>query len=67
MSFTIKIDEQDDILTKTVILATGANPRTLNIPGEAQFLSRGVYYCATCDGAFIAIKQLLLSVVVIQL
>lgn len=52
MSFTIKIDEQDDILTKTVILATGANPRTLNIPGEAQFLSRGVYYCATCDGAF---------------
>ncbi len=52
MSFTIKIDGQDDILTKTVILATGANPRTLNIPGEAQFLSRGVYYCATCDGAF---------------
>ena len=52
VSFTIKIDGQDDILTKTVILATGANPRTLNIPGEAQFLSRGVYYCATCDGAF---------------
>lgn len=52
MSFNIKIDGQDDIITKTVILATGANPRTLNIPGEAQFLSRGVYYCATCDGAF---------------
>lgn len=51
-SFTLKIDGQDDIVTKTVILATGANPRTLNIPGEAQFLSRGVYYCATCDGMF---------------
>lgn len=51
-SFTLKIDGQDDIITKTVILATGANPRTLNIPGEAQFLSRGVYYCATCDGMF---------------
>lgn len=51
-SFTLKIDGQDDIITKTVILATGANPRTLNIPGEAQFLSHGVYYCATCDGMF---------------
>lgn len=51
-SFTLKIDGQDDIITKTVILATGANPRTLNISGEAQFLSRGVYYCATCDGMF---------------
>lgn len=51
-SFTLKIDGQDDIITKTVILATGANPRTLNIPGEAQFLGRGVYYCATCDGMF---------------
>lgn len=51
-SFTLKIDGQDDIITKTVILTTGANPRTLNIPGEAQFLSRGVYYCATCDGMF---------------
>ena len=50
--FTLKIDGQDDIVTKTVILATGANPRTLNIPGEAQFLGRGVYYCATCDGMF---------------
>lgn len=51
-SFTLKLDGQDDIVTKTVILATGANPRTLNIPGETRFLSRGVYYCATCDGMF---------------
>lgn len=50
--YTIKIAGQDDILTKSVILATGANPRTLNIPGEQEYLSRGVYYCATCDGAF---------------
>lgn len=51
-SFTLKLDGQDDIVTKTVILATGANPRTLNILGETRFLSRGVYYCATCDGMF---------------
>lgn len=51
-SFTVKVDGQDDIVTKTVILATGANPRTLDVPGETRYLSRGVYYCATCDGAF---------------
>lgn len=50
--YTIKISGQNDILTKSVILATGANPRALNIPGEQEYLSRGVYYCATCDGAF---------------
>ena len=37
---------------KTLILATGANPRKANIPGEETFAGRGVSYCATCDGAF---------------
>lgn len=36
---------------KTVILATGANPRKLGVPGEAKFTGSGVSYCATCDGA----------------
>ena len=51
-SYTVEIEGQEPILTKSVVLATGANPRTLNVPGEQQYLSRGVYYCATCDGAF---------------
>lgn len=38
--------------TKTIIYATGANPRKLNIPGEEEFTGKGVAYCATCDGAF---------------
>jgi len=38
--------------TKTVIYATGANPRKLNIPGEEEYTGKGVAYCATCDGAF---------------
>lgn len=38
--------------TKTIILACGANHRTLEIPGEAEFSGMGVSYCATCDGAF---------------
>ena len=37
---------------KAVILATGANPRKLEIPGEKEFTGRGVAYCATCDGPF---------------
>ena len=34
-----------------MILATGAVPRKLGIPGEAEFTGRGVSWCATCDGA----------------
>lgn len=37
---------------KAVIIATGANPRKLGIPGEEEFTGKGVAYCATCDGPF---------------
>ena len=37
---------------KTLILATGAYPKKLEVPGEAEFSGKGVSYCATCDGAF---------------
>lgn len=37
---------------KTVILATGAHHRKLNVPGEDDLAGMGVSYCATCDGAF---------------
>ncbi|RME11013.1 MAG: FAD-binding protein, partial [Aquificota bacterium] len=39
------------VRSKTVILAVGSNPRRLGVPGEEEFLNRGVSYCATCDGA----------------
>jgi len=42
--------EKETFNSKTVILATGAQPKTLNISGEKEFLGRGVAYCATCDG-----------------
>ena len=35
---------------KSVIIATGAAPRKLGVPGEEQWLGRGVAFCATCDG-----------------
>ena len=36
----------------TIVLATGANPRALNIPKEKELIGRGVNYCAACDGMF---------------
>lgn len=37
--------------TKAIVIASGSNPRRLGVPGESEFLNRGVSYCATCDGA----------------
>ena len=37
---------------KSIILATGAQHRKLNIPNEVEFIGKGVSYCATCDGNF---------------
>lgn len=38
------------ILSKTVVLATGATPRMLGLPGERELTGHGVHYCAVCDG-----------------
>lgn len=44
---------------RTVILSLGAKPRQLGVPGELEFLGRGVSYCAVCDGAFFKDKKLI--------
>jgi len=41
-----------------VIIASGTEPKKLNIPGEEKFKGRGVSYCATCDGAFFQGKDI---------
>jgi thioredoxin reductase (NADPH) len=43
--------------TRTIIIATGASPNNLNIPGEKEFRGKGVSYCATCDGSFFKDKK----------
>jgi thioredoxin reductase (NADPH) len=44
---------------EAVIVATGATPRKLGIPGEDEFVGRGVSYCATCDGFFFRDKEIM--------
>ena len=53
------ITEDGAFETKTVILASGANHRHLGVPGEEECNSRGVSYCAVCDGAFFRDEDLL--------
>ena len=45
-------DDGKSYRTKTLIVATGAKPRELNIPGEKEYTGKGVHYCSTCDGPF---------------
>ena len=46
------ITNKDKYKAKSVIIATGAENRKLNIDGENKFIGKGVSYCATCDGNF---------------
>ena len=54
LSGAVKVlDTGDEVFRgRTVVIATGAVPRTLGVPGEEELVGRGVHYCAACDGAF---------------
>lgn len=49
--FHVWTDEKE-FVSKALIIATGASPRTLDVPGEKEYAGHGVSYCATCDGFF---------------
>jgi len=49
---TVITDDGKKYTSKAVIIASGASPRRLGIPGEDKFYGRGVSTCATCDAAF---------------
>jgi thioredoxin reductase (NADPH) len=48
----IVVVDGNEVRARAVIIATGAEPRKLGVPGEQELVGRGVSYCATCDGAF---------------
>lgn len=46
--------------SKAIIIASGAKPRRLNVPGESEYTGRGVSYCATCDAPFFKNKKVVI-------
>jgi len=44
--------DSGELESRAVIIATGANPKHLDVPGEEELISKGVSYCAICDGPF---------------
>ncbi|MBF0253484.1 MAG: FAD-dependent oxidoreductase [Candidatus Omnitrophica bacterium] len=54
--FTIEYDSKT-LKAMSVIIATGAQPRKLDVPGEKELTGKGVSYCATCDAAFFREKE----------
>ena len=58
-TYSVVCDNGKTLNTKSVILATGARARRLEIDGAREFFGHGVSYCATCDGFFYSGKDVL--------
>jgi thioredoxin reductase (NADPH) len=57
-SFTVTADGKT-YQGKALLIATGADAKTLGVPGEKELTGRGISYCATCDGAFFRNKHII--------
>ncbi len=55
--FQVTIEAGDKFEARAVIVATGRDPRPLEVPGEKELLGRGVGYCVTCDGPLFSGKK----------
>jgi len=60
-NFELKTENDELIGAKSLIIATGTQRQKLNIPGESEYLGKGVSYCSTCDAAFF--KEKIVAVV----
>lgn len=54
--FNVLTGDKKEFQSKTVIVASGADPRSLEVPGEKEFIGKGVSYCVSCDGPLYAGK-----------
>lgn len=59
--FFVAMDNGTVLKSKTLLFATGGQPKKLNIPGEATFANKGVSYCTTCDAPFFKGKHVLVA------
>lgn len=55
--FTLKLSSGEELQTEAILLAMGASPKPLDIPGEKELEGRGVSHCAVCDGMFFKGKE----------
>jgi thioredoxin-disulfide reductase len=55
--FMVKTAGKNVFKAKAVIIASGADPRPLEVPGEKKFIGKGVSYCTTCDGPLFVDKE----------
>ncbi len=55
-TFFVSTESKNKFESKTIIIATGADPRPLEVPGEKEFVGKGVSYCAVCDGPLFSDK-----------
>jgi len=59
--FTVLLEDRSTFSSHTVIFSTGEHHRPLNIPGEREFLGKGVAYCATCDAPLFKDKKVVVA------
>lgn len=50
--FSLTVENKHELSTKSLIIATGAEPKKLKVPGEKEYWGKGVTTCAVCDGMF---------------
>lgn len=61
--FKIEDDEGEFYLTKTLVIATGAKAKTLQIPSETKFWHHGISACAVCDGALPIFRNKIITII----
>jgi len=59
--FEITVDNNKTYKAKTLLLATGSNPRKLNVVGESEYSNKGVAYCAICDAPLFKDKKVIIA------
>lgn len=59
--FNLTLEDNRVIQSKTILIATGSNPRKLNVKGEIEFANAGVAYCAICDAPLFKDKDVIIA------
>ena len=59
--FILTLDDGNSVSSKTILVATGSNPRKLGVKGEIEFANAGVAYCAICDAPLFKGKDVILA------